>query len=114
MSLEFLPIFNFVYQDGKAPMITIGGAICDPPTKDVLLSSGIFAMPYVKGTEQFKICVPVLTPRERRALDKLLPSDELPTVEEVNNALSFPLSERCRRGYQDFYRFYPNFFEVVD
>jgi len=108
----FVPIFNYRYKDG-ATMITIGGMIANErDAHDLNARLSELTVEYLTGETQFLIDVPVLTLKERIALDTILPSAVTLTVADVE-ALGFPLKQGQIDSYRKFYRYYPTFAELV-
>lgn len=109
----FLPLFNFAYRDG-APMVTVGGAFANPQTAARLRESGVFDLEYVSdGVENFVIDVPHLTPREKLAIDRLLPCENDLAEDEVRRTLAFSPTQAELSAYQRFYLHYPLFGELL-
>jgi len=107
---SFYPLFNIYYKD-TSPMITIGGMIADDDDKKRLRDCDLpKKYDWVTGEKQFIIDVPPLTVKEKIELDQMLPRDEPPTVEEIEEA-GFTLEERQIKSYHQFYRHYPVFGE---
>lgn len=111
--LHFLPLCSFRYKDGT-PMITVGGIVCDDELADQIRAVGIFEIPHISGTKQFAITLPILTKRERAALNRLLPHAPGVTGAEAQVVLQFPLADKKCKAYSEFYRFYPNYAEVAE
>ncbi|WP_347976181.1 O-methyltransferase [Microbacterium sp. ProA8] len=66
-------LVNFKYRD-NAPMQTIGGLLAPPATKAADVTGWFSGMDfYSAGADVFDLRVPVITPRERAALDLQLP-----------------------------------------
>jgi len=105
--LEFKQIFNFKYADG-APMLTLGGVICDQETERKLADSEIEKMDYIEvGPEPMLISVPHLTIREKQWLDREVKED---TKAED---LPFELEEYKLENYKKYYRHYPTYYETL-
>jgi hypothetical protein len=108
----FTRLFNYVYRDGNSPMVTVGGVIGGKEHSDILnatLSADDFPPSLPK---QYAIELPVLTPRERFALDQLLPARKNLTVSEVKGALGYDLSAKLAESYRKLYRHYPTYSQV--
>lgn len=104
----YIPIWTFSYSDG-VKMITVGGMIANTSDENKLTSSGIFSLPYISGLKTYKLSIPVLTEKEKRALDKLLPS-----VSPLNQKhFDFELRDNEIEAYQKFYIQYPVFNETT-
>lgn len=109
---RFEPIFHYYYSD-NAPMVTVGGMITDDNTAQKLKKCDLSGkLHHVTGERQFRIDVPVLTIREKLALDNLLPRQSPPTVEDAKHVLGFGLEQRKLDAYHDFYNLYPVFGEM--
>jgi hypothetical protein len=109
---EFIPLFNFFYQDG-APMITVAGMIADENDRNTLLGTRNLKQRchYFTGEEQFGIDVPPLTRKEKAELDRLLPADAL-TQEKMEELTGFSLEQEQLDAYRHFYVYYPVFAEL--
>ncbi len=57
-----------------------------------------------------RLQLPVLTPKERRALDRLLPGG---TVADARSALGFALDGEAFRRYREVYKLYPSYARVA-
>ena len=111
--ISFVPLFNFVYKDGNSPMVTVGGIIAD-----LKIQETVGALPYtetsVKSDSQpFELELPILTPRERLSLDRLLPSSQCLKPEDVKAALGFTMRSSLTESYRRLYKFYPTFSETL-
>ncbi len=105
---EYVPIWTYRYAD-DADMITVGGMIADATDKAKFDASGAATLSFATGSTLFDIELPVLTEKEKRALDKLLPSDS-----PLNLAsLEFELRPSEVAAYQSFYLEYPVFNEMA-
>lgn len=105
---EYVPIWSYRYAD-DADMITVGGLIANAADRAKFDTSGAAALPVVTGTTLFDIELPILTEKEKRALDKLLPSG--PPLDHTK--LEFELRPSEVAAYQRFYLEYPVFNEVA-
>ena len=109
---RFRALFNFSYQD-NAPMITVGGMIANAEDALRLEDSHLPAhFDYVTGRDQYKIDVPLLTPKEKAEFDQLLPCENVPSAEEIRE-LGFPLKLAQIASYHRLYRHYPMFAELA-
>jgi hypothetical protein len=109
--LSFVEIFNYVYAD-QATMITFGGMVVNQEDSERLDQSGILDHPFVTGREQLEIGVPLLTSREKLAIDRLLPRKK-PVTEAMLRKLGSGLDPGKVEAYRTFYRYYPTFGELV-
>jgi hypothetical protein len=108
----FVPIFNYRYKDG-ATMITVGGMIANArDAYDLNRRLTELNLEYVTGENQFSIDVPLLTLKEKIALDAILPTEKAPTIADVE-VLGFSLKQGQIDSYHKFYRYYPAFAELV-
>ena len=107
---RFYPLFNFHYSDGTS-MITVGGIILGDNEKQKLDKCKLEDIDYVTGREQFSISVPPLTHKEKIHLDQILPSDSMPSDEQIAS-LGFKLTSEQIYSYAKFYRHYPVYGEV--
>lgn len=102
-SLEFIPLFNFCYADGRQ-MLSVGGMFGDPVTALRVRSSGVYDLPFVQtGIRPSVIKVPPLTSRERLWLDQ----------NPMRRNLPFEVSADEAEDYRRFYRHYPSYFEAL-
>lgn len=105
---EYVPIWTYRYAD-DADMITVGGMIADVADRAKLDASGALTLPHATGAALFDIDLPILTEKEKRALDKRLPS----AVALDPAALEFELRPSEVAAYQRFYLEYPVFNEMA-
>lgn len=105
---EYIPIWTYWYAD-DAEMITVGGMIAHGADQANYHASGAATLPFVTGTAVFEIELPILTEKEKRALDRLLPSD----VALDPAKLDFELRPSEVAAYQSFYLEYPVFNEMA-
>jgi hypothetical protein len=102
-SLEFFPIFNFAYADGRL-MLSLGGMIGTKATAQKLKRTGVKRLPFVSdGPEPVVISVPPLTARERLWLDQNVGSPRA----------SFEIQRDAVSHYRKYYRYYPSYFEAL-
>ena len=103
--LEYQQILNFDYSDG-AKMLTLGGVIYQRNQQQQLTQCGFSSLSYSRsGVDSCSIRMPLLTFRELRALDALLPGD--------TRSLSCVPKEEVK-AYCEHYRYFPNFVDVVE
>lgn len=103
--MQYAPLFNFRYKDG-ARMMTVGGVLYENKDEAVLKQCNFESLDFVKpGAEPFTIEMPILTQRERRHLDSLLPAGML-------EDLDIGLTKDEIANYQRVYRYFPSFIEV--
>ena len=106
----FQLLLNMFYRDG-APMVTVGGLLCGPGD-DAIAISDEHGLPFwPPGHEPYHIQVPLLTAREKAALDQMVPGAGPPTSREVEEELGLQLSDEKLAAYHEFYRQYPIFAE---
>jgi hypothetical protein len=106
LSLRFVTTFNYHYKDG-ARMVTVGGMVANPQDRVALRELELIGNGYY-GSNQIRIAVPPLTPREKVKLDSLLPRQG-----EIDRSdLGFDLSQQQIKAYRKFYRQYPVFWEL--
>jgi putative O-methyltransferase len=106
---EFIPMFNFVYEDGHQ-MLTMGGMIGTAAEKDRITESALAKADYFRRTFEEEPClikVPRLTRKERQYLDGFMPcpDDWLPP--------DFELSTENVLAYRQIYRFCPTYAELL-
>jgi hypothetical protein len=104
----YRPIWTFVYAD-EAKMITVGGMIADADAGERLNKSSVSDLPFASGEALFEVSVPVLTEKEKRALDKHLPCQQ----QILAKNLDFELRQKEIDAYQAFYLEYPVFNELL-
>ncbi|WP_347555544.1 O-methyltransferase [Robbsia sp. KACC 23696] len=105
---EYQPIWTFSYAD-EAQMLTIGGMIVDKSSAERLARTNVFDLPYASRDAIFEVSIPVLTEKEKRALDRHLPSEN----KILAKNLDFELKQKEIDAYQAFYLEYPVFNELV-
>ena len=111
---RFIPLFNFSYQDG-APIVTVGGMIASEEDARLLEQTRVRDLDFVANAngEPFPINVPHLTPREKHALDQLLPRANALGEQFVLAELGFSLEQPALDSYSRFYPHYPVFGEFM-
>jgi hypothetical protein len=89
IKLEFVPLFNFKYQDG-VPMYSFGGLYIDREIHGKALDAVEFnELEYVKGVDDvFNISIPNLTLKEIKYLESLMPTGNLP--DEIFSKITDP------------------------
>ena len=109
--MRFQPLLNVAYRDG-APMVTVGGLLHDAEDEPICFGQH-GSLPFWPPSTNvpFRIRVPLLTVREKAALDQIMPSSEPVTSDLVRDKLGFALSEEKLAAYRSFYRQYPMFAE---
>ena len=109
--MRFQPLLHIAYKDG-APMITVGGLLHTDKDNAIRLSDD-GSLPFwpPSTTKPYRIQVPLLTMREKAALDQMMPGDGPPDAGDVERVLGFRLSGQKLAAYRDFYRQYPMFAE---
>lgn len=105
---HYHPIWTFQYKD-DAIMITVGGMIADDADQEKIEAPGALKLPFVSPSQCYQIELPVLTEKEKRALDRLLPTDAAIAPE----GLPFELRLREIEAYRRFYLQYPVFNEMA-
>ena len=108
--LRFQPLLNVAYKDG-ATMVTVGGLLHDAAETPVSFDEHDPLPFWPPSTTPYWIRVPLLTVREKAALDQMMPGNEPPTAELVRAKLGFELSDEKLAAYHTFYRQYPMFAE---
>ena len=102
---EYHQVLHFDYRDG-ARMLTIGGVICQRGQRLLLAQCDFSSLSYSRsGVDSCQIKVPLLTFKELRAVDELLPGNtpSLPSV-----------PQREINAYSEHYRYFPNFVEAIE
>lgn len=105
----FVKLFDLAYTDGT-PMATVGGVLSAPDVvgeiRDLVATKGW------QGIADELISIPPLTPKEKIAMDQMMPSAEPPTVQQVHK-IGFALKAEQIETYHRYYRHYPMFGEFV-
>lgn len=107
--LQFLPLFNFLYQDGHR-MLTLGGMIGNGKTRKRIKSSRLSKMPYIRLDFESDPCwikVPTLTRKERLYLESRIPFPEGWAPKH------FEMAPDDIEHYKNMYRFFPAFAELL-
>jgi hypothetical protein len=107
--VEFLPLFNFTYQDGHQ-MQTMGGMFGTSVEKRNIQASDLAESSFYRKDFQKPPCiikVPRLTRKERQYLDAFMPCEDSWTPEP------FELSKENVEAYRDIYRFCPTYAELL-
>lgn len=104
----FIKLFDLVYKDGT-PMVTVGGILAAPGMVEGI--QAIVDSTEWEGIASEAIAIPPLTVKEKLALDRLMPAEEPPTVEQMN-AIGFQLLRDQLDAYHRYYLHYPMFGEV--
>lgn len=103
---SYIPLFNFQYADG-AQMTTFGGLLVDTADHKLLNATHFSDLDFVSDQDSpYLIDTPVLTHREIRHLDSVLPR----AAPKMNVAKWLP--EKERQKYALLYRYFPSFSEV--
>jgi len=103
--LVYRQLFNFHYQDG-ARMLTVGGILYDEGQEANLAKCGFNQLDFFRdGDMPYKIETPLLTYKEMRRIDTLIPL-------EAHDFANIPIPESEIQKYIDFYRYLPHFAET--
>ncbi len=108
-TMLYLPLTNFVYQDG-AQMLTAGGLFYEAKDQSIVDNCHFENLPFTQPSEDdvfYEIRMPVVTPRERHYLDKKLP---LGTIGDAKDEVG--LTQEEIDNYLRFYRYCPSYAEV--
>ncbi len=111
--LEYKQLFNFLYRDGSAHMLTIGGIIYSQEDKNKIQKCNFDGLDFVKSgrdAKPYKIDVPKLTFKEICHLDKILPISTS-SGKKTKDDLSF-LSKETKENYGKVHRYFPSFVEA--
>ncbi|MBC2715245.1 MAG: hypothetical protein HF978_08060 [Desulfobacteraceae bacterium] len=100
--LNFYQIFNFIYED-TSQMYTYGCIF--GKSKKKISDTGIYDLKYISSDDTFvKIKLPILTPREKMHFDSLIP--------QIDKKLDeFEIAPEKLKAYEQYYRYYPQYFE---
>lgn len=102
------PIWNFLYADG-ADMITVGGMIVNEADAALFAECELGELPFLTPADPFEIRLPMLTEKEKRELDRLLPRN----VPIKASDLPFELRDTELEAYRKFYLEYPLYGEIA-
>lgn len=109
--LKYKQLFNFLYKDGSAQMLSVGGIICSQNDEKKIQDCNFEKLKFINSAiKPYEIVVPKLTFREVRYLDKKL-SLKKSSVKKKRDNLSF-LSEEMKENYSKIYRYFPTFVEA--
>lgn len=101
--IDFKQLFYYVYVD-STPMVTIGGLLIKKGQQNLFSKCDFRSLDFYKsGDLPYEIYAPNLTFRERRYLDKQLPTDNL----ELTG-----VPQRDLAAYARLYRYFPHFVEA--
>lgn len=114
--LAYEQLFNFHYADG-AKMMTIGGVLFKETDKEKFNSANFDEYPFIKKNDEiFNIDIPILTVKEIRFLNSLLPNgiDGNGEIlgEKINNASNPNLPATDIQKYSKIYSFFPLYTEA--
>jgi hypothetical protein len=117
-TLVIQPLTAFVYSDGT-PMLTATGIVLDPAKTDVLAfpqSSRLSHWPLSSIGWQYplEIDLPVLSMRERLALESLQPNGTVAQAKQLLGPLIAPegIPPKAVRSFGTYYRIYPEFARI--
>lgn len=103
--LKYKQLFNFHYQDG-AKMLTIGGILYGEGQDVTLTKCGFDHLDFYRdGEAEYKIDTPLLTYREMRKIDMMIPF-------AATDFKNVPVPRRDIEKYQASYRYFPHFGET--
>lgn len=105
----WVEMFNIEYADSTS-MVTVGGFVSTAETKTDV--EHVVANARWGGKQPNPIALPPLTLKEKIALDRLMPSAEPPTQQQIHR-LGFALRQEQIVAYHRHYRDYPVFGEVI-
>lgn len=107
---KFLPLLTCVYSDGQQ-MLTLTGVIYSGEKEKLDIMSSFNSWEFFTGDwEKFnEIEIPALTPIERLLLNRRLPCDAKCLSESIDNIFGPEEIE----NYIKYYRYYPNFHQVI-
>lgn len=101
---KYRQLFNFQYEDG-AKMLTVGGILHDEGQEHIVDRCAFDKLSFYRPDETpYKIEPPLLTFKEVRALDKLIPIE--------NGQCELPLPPSDVAKYEKYYRYFPHFAEA--
>lgn len=112
--LFYKQLFNFYYRDGSSPMLSFGGILYSDKDKSKIDRCNFNRLNFIKCNrniyDPYKIDVPILTFREMRHLDKILPYENISEIKNKDR-LKF-LKTKMVEDYRKIYRYFPNFVEA--
>jgi hypothetical protein len=106
---RFIPAFRLIYKD-TTPMITVGGLL--PPRGAVRTALAVVGEATWPCQPKIPIAAPLLTMREAAVLQSQLPCVERLSRTLVRN-LGFDLEEHQIEAFEEYYRYYPAFAQIV-
>lgn len=102
-AVEFFQVFNFIYED-TSQMYTYGCVFDEDGER--LKETRLYDLKHISGDDNFiKIKLPILTSREKMLFDRLIPG----IVEKLEE---FEMSPEKLNTYEEYSRYYPQYFEV--
>ena len=112
--LFYKQLFNFYYRDGSSPMLSFGGILYSEKDNPKIDGCNFNRLNFIRCNkdiyEPYTIDVPVLTFREMRYLDKILPIGNISEIKKKDR-LKF-LKTKMVEDYSKIYRYFPNFVEA--
>lgn len=105
----FVSAFRIIYRD-NAPMVTVGGIL--PARGAARLATQLVNDPTWHCRPEKPIIAPHLTIREAAVLQSRLPSGTRLGRDAVR-ALGFDLEEEQIEAFENYYRYYPAFAQIV-
>jgi hypothetical protein len=105
---SYRPLFAFVYRDGRR-MVTVGGIVVNSRDGARLAASSALQLSFV-GSQIVVLDAPLLTAREKAALDRLLPTRRI--GERRARRSGVYLKPAMLASYAEWFREYPLFAEV--
>lgn len=106
---SFVPAFMLPYTDG-APMVTFGGVLPSVEQEDQVHE--VIGSKNWRGKIERQINAPHLTVKEALEIQSLLPSDRPITKKQIRK-LGFDLTRLDIALFQEYYKQYPSFAQVV-
>ncbi|MDO8500747.1 MAG: hypothetical protein Q7S20_02790 [Gemmatimonadaceae bacterium] len=108
-NVHFIPLFNFLYEDGH-PMLTVGGMIGTDADARVVGGCDFSRAPFIRQNvtlSPYHIRVPILTRKERTALDHHMPCGDDWKPKE------FEMAPEDIASYREIYRYFPVYAELL-
>jgi hypothetical protein len=108
--IRFLPLFKFLYADGRHPMLSVGGMIGSVTEERMLNACDFSGATYLRRDVSAcpcEIVVPKLTRKERLFIDRHMPCEDTWLPEE------FEIAAKDIKAYRDIYRYYPAYAELL-
>jgi len=107
--ISFQQLFNFIYNDSGATMLTVGGIAYSNNDKEKLEQCCFNNLFYIKNhEEEYKIDIPIVTPKEIQLFNSsICLNQEVCAAREVNSILGNEYEK-----YKNLDRYFPKYAEI--